>query len=149
MRRRTIAMMLLFSSGLALAGEASKSNPTQDSELRLELLGRVKTDQDARNALVAWLNEHDRWDAFNPATLDANRRTEYERIVAAVKRADRENTERLVKIVEKYGWPTATLVGKDGARGLAARSARGRRAEVSANVPRLDGEATGKRSAAD
>lgn len=29
---------------------------------------------------------------------------------------DRRNTERMKKIVEQYGWPTAPMVGSDGAR---------------------------------
>ncbi len=31
-------------------------------------------------------------------------------------RIDTENTERLGEIVERHGWPTYTLVGKDGAQ---------------------------------
>jgi hypothetical protein len=115
MQRWTFALVLLCCGGFALAGDTPKSNPAQETDLRIELLSRVKTDQGTRNALVAWLNEHDKWGAFNPATLSAERKAEYQKIEDAVKRADQENTDRLVTIVEKYGWPSTTLVGKDGA----------------------------------
>lgn len=50
----------------------------------------------------------------NPATLRAKRKAEYEKLVGSVERIDRENTVRLGTLVEKHGWPTSTLVGKDG-----------------------------------
>ena len=48
-------------------------------------------------------------------TVGAKRRAEFQKLAESMKRIDAENTDRLVAIVERDGWPTFALVGKDGA----------------------------------
>ena len=48
-------------------------------------------------------------------SLDATRKAEFDRLGAAMERVDSENTQRLEEIIDRYGWPTHALVGKDGA----------------------------------
>lgn len=110
MRPLVLVLGLLVTGAVGPAGE-----PPKDADLRLELLRRVKTDQDARTALIAWSKEHGAGGVINPATLSADRKAEYEKLLGAVRQADRENTARLNEVVETAGWPTTTLVGKDGA----------------------------------
>jgi hypothetical protein len=48
-------------------------------------------------------------------SLDATRKAEFDRLGKAMQRIDTENTRRREEIVDRYGWPTYALVGKDGA----------------------------------
>ncbi len=115
MKRRTFAILLLLFCGVsARTDDKPSSNPAKEPELRLELLRRVKTDQEARMTLIAWLKEHGEGGTVKLDTLSAERKAEYEKLSGAVKKADQENTDRLGQIVEKHGWPSNTLVGKDG-----------------------------------
>jgi hypothetical protein len=79
-------------------GGASSGQESLNQELRKELLRRTKEDQDARKAMTTG-------QTFKP---DA---PEFKRIEAI----DRDNTARMKEIVDKYGWPGKSLVGKDGA----------------------------------
>jgi hypothetical protein len=114
MWQRISAIVLLFCTALAQAEDPGASR-VKEPELRLELLRRVKTDQEARNALIRWLKEQGLAGMFKPADLAPERKEAYDKLTGAIRRADQDNTDRLGVIVEKYGWPTNTLVGKDGA----------------------------------
>lgn len=115
MRRLVSAIVMLLVSAVATADDAAKSRPAKEPELRDELLRRVKTDQDARNTMIAWMKLHGKNFVADTANLDGEQKAEYEKLITALREADKENTERLREIVEKYGWPTHSLVGKDGA----------------------------------
>jgi hypothetical protein len=121
-----LAVMLEMTSVFAQdhaprAGEMGKNqSPTarrtdappaaMDEELRTELLGMFKRGQAARVELVL---------AYDPKTA---REPESERklkeIEVRMKAADGENTKRLKKILEKYGWPGESLIGPDGAHAV-------------------------------
>ena len=123
MRRRIPAILWLALAGVSLAGDGPKSPPAQEPELRLELLRLAKVDQDARGAITSWMvrfgnNDFVDEKAFE-ASLDATRKAEYRRFGDAMRRIDGENTKRPGEIVDRHGWPTSTIVGKDGA--IAAR----------------------------
>jgi len=114
MKRLTSAILsALVCCSVARADDAPKPSTAKAPELRLELLRRVKADQEARTMLVAWLKKSG-GSAVDPADLPADRKTEFEKLGAAIKKADRENTERLGAVIEKHGWPAISLVGKDG-----------------------------------
>ena len=49
------------------------------------------------------------------ATLNATQKTEFKKFSDTLSQVDTENTERLGKIGERYGWPTYSLVEMDGA----------------------------------
>lgn len=109
----TIALCLL---GLtALADDAPKPTPVKAPELRGELLTRTKTDQDARKALTQWMKVHGRDGAGGAAARTDEEKAELAKLTARVQAADEDNTKWLQGVVEKHGWPTNTLVGKDGA----------------------------------
>ena len=107
--------IFLFVCTVATAKDVPASDSVKLPEVRLELLGRVKVDQESRHAWIAWMKEHGKQGKVNVADLSADRKAEFEKLSAAVKKADEENTARLGEIVAKHGWPTKTLVGKDGA----------------------------------
>jgi hypothetical protein len=115
MKRRAFAILVLLLCSFSTRAEDDKSsNLAKEPELRLELLRRVKDDQDARNAWIAWMKEHGENGTVKLDKLSAELKKEHEKLGDAVKKADLENTDRLGQIVEKHGWPSNSLVGKDG-----------------------------------
>jgi hypothetical protein len=109
---RSTLLLALVCCTVAQADDAAKTSTAKDPGLRLELLRRVNTDQEARTTLVACLKKNG--GGVDPAALPANRKAEYEKFGAAVKKVDQENTERLAEVVDEHGWPAISLVGRDG-----------------------------------
>jgi hypothetical protein len=119
MKRRIPVFLWLTLAGVSSAADEPKSPAVKEPELRLELLRRAKADQDVRGAVAQWMKQFGDSEPADEATfeasLDAARKAEFQRFAETMKRIDQENTERLGEIIERYGWPTSTLVGKDGA----------------------------------
>lgn len=110
----TIAFVAFWLSGfLALAHDTPLPMPVKEPELRGELLGREKTDQEARNAWVEWTKVHEPDGAT--AARSKEEEAELEKLLAKVRAVDEDNTTWLKGVVEKHGWPTNTRVGTDGA----------------------------------
>jgi hypothetical protein len=120
MRRCNPAILWLALAGVSNAADEPKTPPVKEPELRAELLRRAKADQDVRGAITKWLIQFGNSDAVDEAafeaSLSATQKAEYKRIGEEMKRIDTENTARLGAIVERHGWPTRTLVGRDGAQ---------------------------------
>jgi hypothetical protein len=108
---RPLLITLALVPGIVAAQDAPKAAAPKDPDLRAELLRRVKTDQDARMALIEFMKRH----GSDPAKLSADRKAEHTKLSEAVAAADKENTARLGKVIDQSGWPTVTQVGKDGA----------------------------------
>ena len=88
-----IALLLVANLQAQTASKRSADN----SGLRRELLQRVEQDQAIRNELIKKGADHpDR------------------SILARMKAIDASNTKWMRIIVRKYGWPSPTLVGRDG-----------------------------------
>ena len=79
--------------GAEPADQKKPSNPT----LRCELLEMMRVDQEARKS------------------LDLNDKTSWPEVVKTLERIDRAHTERMKAIVAEHGWPTRSMVGRDGA----------------------------------
>ena len=116
MGRRMPVILWLTLAGVSNAADGSKTPPVEEPELRVELLRRAKADQDVRGAIAKWLIQFGNGGVVDEASLDATRKTEFKQFDETMRRVDTENTERLGEIVERHGWPTYTLVGKDGAQ---------------------------------
>jgi hypothetical protein len=114
-----ISALLSFVLGLigltGWADEKPTPMPAKEPELQSELLLRTKADQEARTALTEWIKAHGSNGALNVAELSQEQQAEFERISVRMSEVDEENTKWLKGVVEKHGWPTNTLVGKDGA----------------------------------
>jgi hypothetical protein len=84
-------------------------------ELRKEIQARVKTDQDARFALIGFM-------AKNKITgkpdndLPPKLAREWDKLRKRLEEIDKKNTAWMKKVVEKHGWPGKSLVGSDGAQ---------------------------------
>ena len=94
-------VLLLSAAIIALNLPARADEPKKpaDPELRGELMKRVKEDQAARFAII-----------------NATRNGEKvpEELHKKGEEIDKDNTRWLKEVVEKKGWPTFTMVGKDG-----------------------------------
>lgn len=114
--KSTIMTLVMGLSGLiAVADETSKATPAQVPELRSELLRRTKTDQEARKALIQWMKDHGRDGLVVNAALSKEEKAECEKLTTKVSEIDGDNTKWLKGMVEKHGWPSNTMAGKDGA----------------------------------
>ena len=115
--------LILAIVGLILVVPAPAEEPkpkVKEPALRAELLKRMKSDQDARVAIVEWMKQNARGDLSSEsaimASLNTTQKAEIRRLGEVARRVDEENTKRLGEIVDRHGWPTFSLVGKDGAK---------------------------------
>ena len=102
----------------AAADEPAKPAKVEKPELRNELLARRKVDQEARLGFIEWMKKHGISDDFDQRTgegLDPVSKAEFDKLMADLEKADKENTDWLKQLVDKSGWPKVTLVGKEGA----------------------------------
>jgi len=115
MKPAIASIALSLSALVALTDGPPQPPAAKLPELRNELLRRTTTDQEARNAMTDWMVAH-RWDAGAAAPpVSKEEQDEFQRLTAKVKAVDEDNTKWIESVVEKHGWPTSTLVGKDGA----------------------------------
>ena len=115
MKQMIISIVLWLSGFVALADDAFEPIPVKEPELRIELLRRVVTDQEARNAANKWMNDHRINGVVVTDILSKEKKDEWEKLIDRVIRVGEENMKWLKGVVEKHGWPTNTLAGKDGA----------------------------------
>jgi hypothetical protein len=97
MKMRRAAMLrsiALMSLSVAIAADEPADSPS-NPVLRAELLNMVKIDQEAR---VRWVKSKN-------AT---------EELLRISEEIDKPNTRRLKEIVDEFGWPGKSLVGRDG-----------------------------------
>jgi inosine-uridine nucleoside N-ribohydrolase len=76
--------------------------------LRAELLHRMEADQAIRQRFLEWMQQNHR------ADVEALKSQDFP-VARQMRAIDRDNTERMKRIVERYGWPGKSLVGQDGA----------------------------------
>jgi len=115
MRLVVFAGAMVFIVGVSQADEPKKAAPqVKEPKLRTELLDRVKTDQAARMAITDFMKKHGSGGQVDPKKLSAELKSEHDKLVHDVTNADEQNTKWLAAIIEKHGWPTQSLVGKDG-----------------------------------
>jgi len=112
--KTTIFSLVLSLGGLA-ADDTPKQPPAKDPELQRELLRRTAVDQEARKVWVKWMNDHGVNGGAVAAKLSKEEQAEFEKLATKLKEVDEGNTKWLKGVVEKHGWPTNTLAGKDGA----------------------------------
>jgi hypothetical protein len=105
------ALAILAVAAVAFTDEKPGPTPVKEPELRNELLRRTGPDQDVRKALMRWTSEH----GYDLTALSPERKAEFDKLAAEAEAVDTENTAWLKTVVEKHGWPTITLVGRDGA----------------------------------
>jgi len=119
MGRLIPVILWLTLAGVSNAADEPKAPAVKEPEPRAELLRRARADQDVRAEITQWMIQSGNSEVVDvgkfEASLDATRKAEYQQFIEKGRRIDTENTKRLGEIVERHGWPTSTLVGKDGA----------------------------------
>jgi hypothetical protein len=114
--KQVITALMIFAAALViLADEKSKPKSAREPELRDELLRRTEADQEMRKSLMRWVNEQRATGAADVADLSEEKKAEFEKLAKMGQAVDSKNTVWLQGIVEKHGWPTISLVGKEGA----------------------------------
>jgi hypothetical protein len=119
--RSAAILTSLFLTAASSAEEPKRAEPPKkapaikEPKLRTELNDRVKTDQAARMALIDFMKKHGEGGRLDLKKLDPSLKADHDKLMHAVTKADEDNTKWLGGIVEKHGWPTHSLVGKDGA----------------------------------
>jgi hypothetical protein len=119
--RSAAILTSLFLTAASSADEPKKAEPPKkapaikEPKLRTELIARVKTDQAARMALIDFMRKHGEGGQVDLKKLDPSLKTEHDKVVHSVTKADEDNTKWLGGIVDEHGWPTHSLVGRDGA----------------------------------
>jgi len=110
---RTLSIFVVFSlAASALAQDKKPSDPPpRDPALRAELVKRMKAEQDVREELakVAPLTTWKGPDVF--------KRPEVKPVFEKMERIDKDNLAWLKIVVAEKGWPTKSMVGRDGANG--------------------------------
>jgi hypothetical protein len=101
---------------LITSSAPGQSSPIGFPELREELVHRAKLDQGARREVNEWMKQHRISGDFNPENLQAEERREFDALKKRWSEIDTENTQWLKQVVNKYGWPTYTMVGNDGGK---------------------------------
>jgi hypothetical protein len=84
-------------------------------ELRQELLDRVAQDQVARTSMVDWLRDNTAAGDMSSANFPAEKKAAFEQLALKVREIDAANTKWLTGVLKEHGWPSNSLVGKDGA----------------------------------
>ncbi|MBX7104745.1 MAG: hypothetical protein K1X57_11735 [Gemmataceae bacterium] len=113
-------MALVLLASVSSADDAPKERPpVKEPELRSELVRRAKADQDVRGEVTQWMKQFGNKafadEAAFLATLNSEQNDAFQKFADTMRRVDTENTAWLGEIVDRHGWPTFTLVGRDGA----------------------------------
>lgn len=106
-------VLLCLATSSGCADDPPKTPSVKEPALRDELLKRTKTDQEARHALINFMKANNNLDI---SKLDQEKQKEYMKLFHDVTNADQENTIWFKEIIEKHGWLTFTMVGKEGAQ---------------------------------
>jgi uncharacterized protein DUF6624 len=104
-----VTFMAAACAATPAGGDDKRAAEPKNHELRAELKKRVKQDQDARFAMLKWMQEQ------GPADPAKVKVQTDQPLVKKLTEIDEANTKWLKEIVAKYGWPGKTLVGADGA----------------------------------
>jgi hypothetical protein len=94
---------------------AEKPEPAKDPALQSDLLHRSKQDQEARFGMIKWMKDNGPNGIDLNPNLQPDQLAEFDKLTLKLKEIDGDNLKWLKVLVGKQGWPTRTLVGKDGA----------------------------------
>ena len=103
--------LLLLLITVAQADDPPNAPDVKEPAMREEILKRTKVDQDARFAIINWMKANG---SIGKEKQTDEQKAEYAKLSAVIKQADTENTKWLKEVIEKHGWLTFSLVGKDG-----------------------------------
>jgi hypothetical protein len=106
-----LQLLIIVAGLLAAIGLCSTTNaavPMKSEELRQQLLRRMQEDQEARKAVMALVQ------SGHIGNLDQTKSEDHP-LAMRLRYVDRKYTARLKEIIDEFGWPGKSLVGRDGA----------------------------------
>jgi len=108
-----LTVLLVMAVGLTLeeaplAETNADDQKPKEEKLQQELLQRMRADQEARKPMLALMQQYKGVDPEEIKKMDLP-------AVKHLNEIDRQNIDRMKKIVKQYGWPGKSLVGRDGA----------------------------------
>jgi hypothetical protein len=115
MRMTMASVALCLSQFLAQTDPPSRPAPASEMALRAQLLDRARADQEARQAVMQRMKGLGRERGTASPTAGKGDPATFEKLAARLKAVDEDNTRWLAGVVEKHGWLTSSLVGRDGA----------------------------------
>ena len=107
-------LLLVVFVGTRTAPVLMQTESVKDPELLKEIKKRFKEDQDARQALIAFMAKH-QIQGIVAAKLDGAVQTEFMKLNQKVVEIDKSDTAWMKDVVAKHGWPGKSLVGREGA----------------------------------
>ena len=112
-RYLSIVSCTVFAVGIVVFSapteEGSGPGKIAERELRVDLLARMKIDQDARFKMIKWAQENDISLGSKNAVLNLNAP-----VITDLLKIDKENRKWLDEVINEHGWPGRSLVGVDG-----------------------------------
>ena len=115
MRSMTVLCVLCLGVTFARSDDMPDSTDPKYLELRGELLQRNAADRTVRTSFIKWIKTHGSNALSERERLRESERDELDHLLATMQDTDHENTQWLKTVVQQYGWPTRTMVGKKGA----------------------------------
>lgn len=116
MRLVHLLILTLGLVGALNADAVAKGGAVGNASLRLELLELARKDQEIRREITRVTKQFERNGTSHSArSLTESQQADLSLLSEKMVRIDSANTERMIQIVERHGWPTFDLVGKDGA----------------------------------
>lgn len=107
LRIRFWVLHVIAATNLLIYCHAARGDDKLNTDLRQELLERMNRDQELRKQALNYLEQNKGTDAAELKSSDAS-------VAVAMRENDERNTVRLKEIVDQYGWPGKSLVGRDG-----------------------------------
>lgn len=113
-----VVILVISSALMATGGNQSKLISVKARALAKEIHSRATADQQARRKDTEWMDRY----GFNGEKIDLAFGKEKTKEILDARQAiisecvsvDRRNTQWLKNVVKRYGWPSISLVGKEG-----------------------------------
>lgn len=83
-----------------------------EPELAQELMEHMQEDQSVRVEFMQFMANHGENGQVKPESLSEELKKEFEDLTKRFKETDKYNREFLKQVIEKYGWPGKSLVGR-------------------------------------
>lgn len=103
-------------STVTITPEKRPEEKIAEPELAEEFLERVRDDQSVRQEFMQFMADHGEGGPIQPDKLSDEDRAKFEDLTKRFRETDKYNRDFLKQVIEKYGWPGKSLVGRVGAQ---------------------------------
>lgn len=99
-------------SKVTITPEKRPVEKISEPELAQELIEHMQEDQSVRVEFMQFMANHGENGQVKPESLSEELKKEFEDLTKRFKETDKYNREFLKQVIEKYGWPGKSLVGR-------------------------------------